>query len=569
MLRWLQIENLVLAREVSLEFSPALTLITGETGAGKSLISGAIALALGGRAETSVVRQGEERALVAALFDLSERPDIAQRLVRSGYPLTDHELLIRREITADGRSKAFLGGAAITLALLKELTAGLVELHGQNEAQTLLAADTHRSLLDRFGRIDELVAEVRRAHSLVRDTQGKLAALNERSVQRQARLDLLRFRLGELDATKPRPGEETQLRQERDRLRHGEAIAEALRAAIDGIYEGEGAAQERVHAAARRLRAQAAHDEQFGELADRLDDLRSGLQDIAAELRDQLDALAADPGRLSAIEERLVVLERLRRRFDGAALDDILADTEPLRRELAELEGHHGSAAELEAERDAQIVAYRELALRLSAARRGAGEAFAAKVGQLIAGLAMKHAELRVDIQSLAVESMATQPAGAEGVDQVEFLLAANPGEPARPLRRVASGGELSRVMLAMDIALEAGLPRRTLLFDEVDQGLGGEAADRLGEFLTRVSRHHQVIVITHLPQVAARGERHIHVSKKLKAGRTVAVVKQLEDTDDRVEEIARMLGGSYITDTARRHAEAMLRGEGETGATG
>lgn len=562
MLRLLRIENLVLARDVQLEFGPGLNLITGETGAGKSLIGGAIGLALAGRGEAALVRQGEDRALVEAMFDISSRPDLQHRLSRAGYETPGGELLIRRELAADGRSKVLVNGQSITIAMLKELTAGLLEMHGQNEPHTLLSPETHRALLDRFGGTDNLLNDLRRVHTALRETLGRLNELAERAVQRGARVELLHFRLAEIDAIRPQPGEEEKLRIERDRLRHAEAIAESLQGSLDAVYEGEGAALEKVHAATRRLRAQASHDPQIGELADRLDDVRTALQDVAAEIRDHLDAMNSEPTALIELEERLVALERLRRRFEGAELNQIVAGVEALRRELTELEGQSGSEAELILQRDRLLSEYRAVSGHLTAARRDAAEKFGKTVSGLLAQLAMNQARLDVAVSPADVDTVAVTASGADGADLVEFLLAANPGEPARPLRKVASGGELSRVMLALDIALEGGLARRTLLFDEIDQGLGGNAADKLGEFLVRVALHHQVICITHLPQVAVRAETHLHVSKKLKAGRTVVVVKPLDDEDDRVEEVARMIGGSYVTETARRHAEAMLRAD-------
>jgi len=564
MLRQVRIENLVLAREVSLEFSPGLNLITGETGAGKSLIVGAVALALGGRGDATMVRQAEEKAVVDALFDLSERPDVVQRLARAGYEPTDGELLVRREVGADGRSRGFINGAPVTIAVMRELLAGLVEMHGQHEPQTLLQPELHRAILDRFGRLEDRLAEVRRESTAVRDIDQRLAELEERSAQRQARLDLLRFRIGEFDAVRPQADEEQQLRRERDRLRHAEDLAEALRSALEAIYEGEGAAVERVHAAARRLRPQGTIDPSYTDFADRLDDVRAQLDDVAADLRGQLEEVSAEPGRLEQLEERLVALERLRRRFDGATLEEIVSGAGEMQREIDELVSQDESVEHLAEERRARAAAYGDAARRLSEGRGEAADRLGAAVGKLLRSLMMPNARVEAAVRPADPDAIAGTPAGADGVDEVEFLLAANPGEPARSLRKVASGGELSRVMLALDLSLERGLPRRTLLFDEVDQGIGGEAADVLGEFLATVARRHQVICITHLPSVAARAERHVSVTKKMKAGRPHLVVKTLEDEDERVEEVARMLGGTMVTDTARRHAEAMIRASRE-----
>ncbi|RMG43985.1 MAG: DNA repair protein RecN [Acidobacteria bacterium] len=567
MLRELRIENLVLARRVELSFSPGLNLITGETGAGKSLLVGALALALGGRGEASMVRQGEERAVVEALFDLSGRPDLVRRLATAGYDPRGDELLIRREIGAEGRSRALIGGSTVTLSLLRELTAGLVEMHGQHEQQSLLAPENHREILDRFARHGALLERTRRAFGELRECEARLKEHRERAAAREARRELIEYRLAELEAVAPKPGEEEELRRERERLRHAEEIGEALAAALQLLYEGEGSATEKIHAAARRLHRQADRGEQFAELADRLDDVRAQVDEIAADLRSAASEIAPDPERLAEVEDRLHRLDKLRRRFDGAPLEDLIAQGEALRRELAELEGAEESAAQLAEQRQSAAAAYLAAARELHESRRRAAGELERKVASLLEELAMPKARLEVHVTprpGLEDDPGAIDASriAADGLSGVEFHLRANPGEPARPLRKVASGGELSRLMLALDVALEGELPPRTLLFDEVDQGLGGQAADRLGEFLSRVSRHHQVICITHLPQVASRADTHVTVTKKQRSGRTVAVVKTLTDLDERVEEVARMLAGSVVTDTARRHAEAMIRGE-------
>lgn len=564
MLRELRIENLVLARAVQLEFAKGLNLITGETGAGKSLIVGAIELALGGRGESSLVRQGEEKALVEALFEIKDRADIQERLARAGIDTPGGEVLVRREVGADGRSRAFLNGQAATIAMLRDLLSGLVELHGQHEPQTLLQPELHRLMLDRAGGHDELVAACRRENTAVRELDAKIQELKDRATARESRIELLRFRLSEIDAVKPQPGEEEKLRQERERLRRAEELGESLRGSLEMLYEGEGAALDRVHAAARRLKAHATLDPLYEELAERLEDVRTQLKEIATDLRHGLQEVAPDPNRLAEVEDRLVALERLRRRCDNQSLADIVSGAQSMRRELEQLLSQQESAESLAHERETRVGAWREAAEKLSSARRAAAEILSQRVGELLGGLAMPHARLEVGFEKAEPEQLVGTPAAADGFDTVEFLLGANPGEPARPLRKVASGGELSRVMLGLDIALEGGLPRRSLVFDEVDQGLGGHAADELGRFLVRVGQRHQVICVTHLPQVAARAECHIYVTKKVKTGRTLAVVKVLLDQDERVEELARMIGGSMVTDTARRHAEALLRGEGE-----
>jgi DNA repair protein RecN (Recombination protein N) len=563
MLRQLRIENLVLARDVLLEFDDGLNLVTGETGAGKSLVVGALGLVTGARGETSWVRHGAERATIEALFDVSARPDVVARLDAAGYGAADGELLVRREIGADGRSRTFLGGSSVTLAMLRELTAGLIEAHGQHEPQVLFQTDQQRALIDRFGGHEEALDAVRGAWSRLRDVDARRRDLAERARHRQSRIDVLRYRLSELDAVRPERGEIERLREERDRLRHAEEIGEALHQSVQLIYEAEGSALEQIHAAARRLQAQQALGASFGELAERLDEVRAELSDIALELRSESEELAPDPDRLAAVEDRLSTLERLSRRFDGEPVDAILQQADGMRRELDQLEGETSSEEELERQLEQEVARYREAARTLHEARREAAERLSAAVEELLAQLAMKEARVFAEIEHETGEELVPARLQPHGLDRVELMLQANPGEPARPLRRIASGGELSRVMLALDIGLEGALPRRTLLFDEVDQGLGGDVAKQLGELLARVARHHQVINVTHLPQVAARAQRHFHVAKKVKSGRTEAAVRALDGEWERIDELARMLGGTVAGGTAHRHAEELLRGAG------
>lgn len=560
MLRQLRIENLVLARDVLLEFHPGLNLVTGETGAGKSLVVGALALVTGGRADSSLVRHGSERAVIEALFDVEGRADVVERMARAGYAVEDNEVLVRREIGSDGRSRAFLGGASVTMAMLRDLSEGLVEFHGQHEPQVLFQSDQQRALIDRFGGHGDALTAVRSAWSRVRDCDSRLRELKDRARSRESRLDTLRYRLSELEQVQPETGEFARLREERERLRHAEELGEALAHAVSLIYESEGSAIEQIHAASRRLQAQSALGASFAELAERLDELRAELTDVASDLRSEADDLDAEPGRLEEVEERLHALERLSRRFDGEPIDAILQHSQAMRREVEQLEGESGSEDELAGQLEQALREYTEAARTLHEARVEASERVSRDVGQLLGQLAMKEARLGAEIAWEGDGVVGADRAAAHGLDRVELMLQANPGEPARPLRKVVSGGELSRVMLALDIALEGALPRRTLLFDEVDQGLGGDVAEQLGELLARVSAHHQVINVTHLPQVAARAARHFHVAKKVKSGRTEAAVRELGNKWDRVDELARMLGGTVAGGTAHRHAEELLR---------
>ncbi len=519
MLNELVVRDLGVIDELSLLLGPGLTVVTGETGAGKTLVVEAIGLLVGGRADASLVRPGADEA------------EIEGRFV-SG----DDEIVLRRVIPREGRSRAYVDGRLATVTALAEIGRDLVDLHGQHAHQSLLAAPVQRAALDRFGAVDTT-----RLASLVDDRRSVDAALAEIGGDERARareIDLLRHQIGEIDgAAIADPDEDARLDAEEDLLADAVAHREAAAGAL-GLLEADGAAAEALAAALGQLRGRSP----FTDLVDRLDGVVAEVADLATELRGRLETIDDDPARLGEIRRRRQILADLRRKY-GATLGEVLAYGDEIRARLAELESHDERAAELDrraAELDRELEAERA---RVRSAREAAAPALARAVESHLRRLAMPSARLRIDVD------------GAAG-ERVTFAFSANEGHDPRPLARVASGGELARAMLALRLVLTAGPP--TLVFDEVDAGIGGEAALAVGSSLRALGDEHQVLVVTHLAQVAAHADVHVSVTKHTRGGDTVSGARILEPAD-RVVELSRMLSGTPGSEAARRHATELL----------
>ena len=564
MLRCLHITHLAIVRELTLDLGPGLNLLTGETGAGKSILVDALSLVLGGRSGTEMIRSGAERASVEAEFDVSSNRAARQCLEERGYRVEDGTIVVRREILAQGKGRAFVGGSLAPVADLRALGTILVDLHGQHQQQSLLTPANHRDLLDRHAgldaELDEMAAVARRLEAAV----ARLAALREGADRLAARLDLLRSRVDEIDRAAVLPEERSRLRAERDLLRNAETILRHARQSYDALYEGEGAALSRLAEAIRDLRELARFDASLQELLARAESSRTDLQDISVMLRDYPGRLQFEPQRLEAIDDRIQHLEALlRRHAPGGNEDDLLRLAGEAKAELDELTGVTQSAGEI----DRLVQDVRGEALRraasLSRARSAAARILEREIEKELAGLAMTKSRFAIDIRRRVAAGSGLRAGDDDvavdgtGYDVVEFLLAANPGEPPGPLSEVASGGELSRVMLAFEVVLRREAEPRSLVFDEVDAGIGGAVAEAVGRRLKSLSRHHQVICVTHLPQIASYADRHVRVGKRQARGRTEVEVDVLDD-DGKVEELARMLAGETVTPAALRHAAEM-----------
>ncbi|WP_405622123.1 DNA repair protein RecN [Streptomyces sp. NBC_01511] len=566
----MRIRSLGVIDDAVVELSPGFTAVTGETGAGKTMVVTSLGLLLGGRADAALVRIGAKAAVVEGRLTMAADAPAARRAEEAGAELDDGALLISRTVSAEGRSRAHIGGRSVPVGVLAELADDLVAVHGQTDQQGLLRPARQRGALDRYAgdAVAAPLAKYTDAYRRLRAVAGELAELTTRARERAQEADLLRFGLNEIAAVEPLPGEDTELAAEAERLGHAEALASAAsvaHAALVGEPEDPaegGDATTLVGGAGRALEAVRSHDPALAALADRMGEIAILLADVAGELAGYADNLESDPRRLAVVEERRAALTGLTRKY-GEDIAGVLAWSQENAARLTELEGDDDRIGELTAEHATLLSELSSLAQALTDARTEAAARFAEAVTAELASLAMPHARV-----SFAV-SQTDDPAGVEvdgrpvaygpsGADEVELLLAPHPGAQPRPIAKGASGGELSRVMLAVEVVFAGSDPVPTYLFDEVDAGVGGKAAVEVGRRLAKLAKSAQVVVVTHLPQVAAFADRQLLVEKTNDGSVTRSGVTVLEG-EDRVRELSRMLAGQEDSQTARAHAEELL----------
>lgn len=565
MLRSLHVKNLAVLAGGEIELGRGFNVLTGETGAGKSLVVDSLGLLAGQRATVELVREGAESLSIAGVFDQSE--GLRGRLRDAGLEAEGDELVVRREISREGRNRVFVNDQPTTLRLLQEIATELLRIHGQRDELGLLDAELQRLWLDRSGgaEAERMVEATAAAYDAWHEIAGRLERLAGDERLRAERIELLRFHAREIDEARLSAGEEVELRRERDGVRHREAIVAALGGAEAGLFEDEGSASERIAAAEDGLSAVAAWEPLAERALGELQEIRTRLEELGRDLAERLSDLETEPGRLDDLESRLALLERLFRKH-GASSHEVLARRAAIGQELDELAAGEAGREALERKASEALERYRVAALELSAARARWGRGFAQRLREEIADLGLAKARLEValerDPQSGSPLVVAGSPVafGRHGVDRVVFLFQPNPGEPLLPLSKVASGGELARLSLALQLAArgEEADAAPTLIFDEADAGLGGAQGAALGRKLRRLARSGQILAVTHLPQVACYGELQHKVVKRVRQGRTFAEVATLEG-EARVEEIARMLAGEKITATSRRHAAELL----------
>ncbi len=564
MLTCLRVRSFAIIDELEVELESGMNVLTGETGAGKSILIDALQLVLGGRARPEVVRGGAEQAEVEALFDVADDPQARQRVAEAGVEVED-ELVLRRVVQRSGRSRAYVNGRLASAGQLATLAAGLCDISSQHEHHTLVDPRTHLSFLDAFAQLDPLRAQVREAYEALRDAQAALQQQREASSRRGEREDLLRFQLQEIDALAPRPGEDATLALERDRQRHAERLAQLTGGAEDALYASDEALCARVARIAHEVQQAAALDPTLGPLSEQLAAAGTQLEDVARELGSYARGISLDAERLQQLEDRLDGLSRLKRKH-GGSLEAVLEHRERAAEQLAALDQGEERTHALEHALQQASDQAAALARKLSSARKKAATKLAAAVSRELGSLSMGDAKVAVEV---------AQPQGAagelcvdgarllaSGIDRVEFLIATNRGEDPQPLHKIASGGELSRAMLALKRVLSGLGPVGLYVFDEVDAGVGGAVAEVIGRKLKDVAHHHQVICITHLPQIAVFADVHYHVSKSVGGGRTRSEIRRLHESEQR-DEIARMLGGLKVTDKTRAAASEMLRSAG------
>ena len=551
MLVELAVENLAVVERLRLRLHPGLSVLTGETGSGKSLVVGALSLLFGGRASADMIRTGAGRALVSGIFELPADARLRALLEQAGVDAEDGELLVEREITAAGKSRAWAGSRPVAIAFLRDLAPFLGDIHGQHDQQRLFSAEAQREMLDEAAGVRPHLAALLEQWQAWRGALRELAELGRAEQERLRLADLWTMQRNEIASAALRPGEDAQLENERRVLRNVARLSDAVSAAYQLLEESESSAGASVAQALKRLEEAARIDSTLAPLAETLRPSLIALQEAAHELRHYLGHLEADPRRLEEVESRLALIERLRRKY-GSTIEEILAFHDEVASRLAALESAGERRAALEEAAARAEASYREIALELRSLRTRAARRLEKKAREELAGLAMPGAVFQIRIEPC-------EPS-AEGMDAVQFLFSANAGEEPRPLERVASGGELSRAALALKTCIAPaaqGVPR-TLVFDEVDAGVGGAAGEMIGRRLRELARHHQVLCVTHLAQIAGFAARHYFVSKSEAGGRTAAGV-QLLDAKERVREIARMLSGQKLTPEALRHAEKLV----------
>ena len=538
MLRLLRIRNLAVIEAVEVELEPGFNVLTGETGAGKSILVEAVGLLLGARASADLVRTGELQATLEAIFETTDGT----------------EVIVRREVTSQGRSRSFIDGTLATAGALRELADRLVELHGQHEHQTLLDPLTHLPLLDGSAGLEALLPPVATAWTTLRTLreQRDRARMDDR--EKAARLDLIAFQLGEIEKAAVKPGEDEELATSKRVLANAERIQRLCRESYAALYESDHAVLSGLAQVWKRVAELATIEPKFADQLDTRETIKSQLEDMAFLLRRYADEIDASPVRLQQVEDRLALIERLKRKH-GPTLQDVIARGQALARERDMLTRSEEAAEDLERLLAEARERYLELARDLSRRRRTASKPFATQVEAHLAQLAM--AKTRFEVR-FGNEDSADDAWTERGIDQAEFFVSPNVGEDLRPLARIVSGGELSRLMLALKTMATADGSGKTLIFDEVDAGIGGEVAEVVGRKLRQLGDRFQVLCITHLPQIASRASTHYHIEKSIRGRRTVTTVQRL-DSGGRIEEISRMIGGSGITEPIRASARQML----------
>nr|PZN62060.1 MAG: DNA repair protein RecN [Pseudomonadota bacterium] len=552
MLTHITIRDLAIVDSLELELAGGLTVLTGETGAGKSIIVDALTLVAGNRADAGMVRAGAGRAEVAATFEPGLMPEALRSLLEEAAIETDGELLLRRVINADGRSRAFINGRAVPLQMLKDVAGYLLEVHGQHEFQSLVRPAAQRDLLDAYGRLEDRARAVREAHAAWRALRAELDEAESRLSNRDLRLDLLRFQEAELSALALRPGEAEELAAEAARLANRGRLLAGTQLAAQLLYEGEGdTAQARIARAQSALKPLAPLDARVAAVLPLLEEAAIRITEAARELSHYADSLDLDSARQAQVERRLAAAEELARKH-RVPPPQLPALHESLRAELARLEAAESGCEQLRRRCEEALAEWRRQAGELSEARRAAAGTFSREITARMQQLGMEGGRFEVVVTP--------QPDAApapHGLDAVEFLVTANPGQPVRPVARVASGGELSRLSLAVQVACVAEEPR-CMVFDEVDAGIGGATAEVVGRQLRTLGMDGQVLCVTHLAQVAAQGHHQIKVTKTTGNGQTRTQLTRLS-AKQRAPEIARMLGGAAVTSKALAHAQEML----------
>jgi DNA repair protein RecN (Recombination protein N) len=552
MLSLLQIRNIALIGELTVEFGPGLNMLTGETGSGKSIIVDSLGALTGGRVTADIIKQGSEAASIEGAFTVGDDAALFELLSESGIDAEPgDELIIRRELSAAGRNRIFLNGQLITQNLLRRIGTFLVDIHGQGEQADIYDASRHLDMLDAYAGTAELIGKTAAAYSEYAAADAELAELRRGDSEKLQMLDVLRFQADEISRAALREGEEDELEAEKRRLLNVEKLTTLSSEALSLLYEDDASASSAIERARRNVEELASFEERFAAYLDALETARSVIDDLAAELRGMATHLEFSPGRLEEIETRLVEISRLKRKY-GGSVASVLQHFEDAERRLGNFDSSELREKELAARLETLRAEYDAAAAELSRERKKAAKNLEADVVKALADVALEKARFEVRFDEDG------EFRSAKGIDRVEFYFSANPGEPVRQLVKVASGGEASRLMLTLKTVIGASKRAKTAVFDEVDSGIGGRVAEAVGRKLRSLSSSAQVLCVTHQPQIASLADRHFVVEKSVNGGSTSIGVRALSP-EEQVEEIARMLAGERITDEARENAKAML----------
>ena len=568
MLKFLSITNLAVIDTLQIEFKPGLNLLSGETGSGKSIIIDALGLLQGERASQEMIRTGADRASIEGLFDLEGNEPLIGLLSEAGIDDLDEGLLIRRELGNSGRGRIFVNHQIATGTLLKQIQPHIIDLHGQGDQQSLLSADAQLQLLDSFAGAGEQKARVALLFEGILRTLRDLEASQQSDAERLQTLDMIQFQTAELEHAALRPKEDEELEQERLLLANAEKLAMLSHESFQILYDDESAVLARIGAVQKRIADLSALDPKFQSHLENLTAARHSVEDVAFFLRDYVEELQVTPDRLQAVEERLAEIDRLKRKY-GGSIESMLARYEELQHQRESLLHHEERVTALRERLSQDLRLYQEAAAGLTSLRQDGAARLEKAVSRELVDVALSQARWEVRWKeainpglterlerALGVKCAAPRKAGAE---TVEFYFSANPGEDLRPLSAVASGGELSRLMLVLKTVIAPSLFPRTLIFDEIDAGIGGKVADAVGQRLKRLAKTNQVLCVTHQSQIARYADAHFQVSKAVVDGRTLTGVIEL-DKEGRIEELARMIGGAEVTTLARKHARELLR---------
>ncbi len=550
MLIELRIQNYAVIDRLAVRLEPGLNVLTGETGAGKSIIVGALSLLLGERASAEYVRTGADKAIIEGVFDVADRPEVLSLLESQGLSAEDGLVILRREVAAEGRNRAWVNGSAATASLLGELGRRLIDLHGQHEHQTLLRSEEQRAILDAYAGASELAEEVREAHGRLVRARRALEDFDRRRREVEQRADFLRFQAEEIEKAKLKPEEEEQLEEEGNRLEHAEDLARLSGRLHQALYAAEDSVTSTLGELRRVLDQLVKIDPSQQEAVELLENAYYNAEELGRRMGEYSAMVEHDPARLDEIRRRQDLIFRLKTKY-GPTLADVIETGRRAREELDLIDGGGLERRDLENEEAAARAALESLAARLSKLRREGAGRLAGEVGAILPDLGLAGGRFEVALDPLPEIS-------ADGAESVEFRVALNAGFEPRPLARVASGGELSRIMLALKTILARLDQIPSLIFDEIDTGIGGQIGHRIGEKLRQVADHHQVFVITHLAQIACRADHHIRVEKAERDGMTATAVTMLEG-EEKVRELARMLGGDPESQRSLDHARELL----------